>query len=82
MTITNAIKKIEKATGVRVEKTNHRYQAIFNNQVISFAQNGRYEEITNIETRILGMDDDIMTDYFCGTFHDNITQALKFIGAN
>ena len=79
MTLTNAIKKAEKITGAKATiKGQHRYFE-YKGFVLSFAQNGRYDEAANFYTRRKGQEDDLMTDYFAGTFHDNLTQAIDFI---
>jgi hypothetical protein len=83
MKVTSAIKKAEKATGVKAEKVGQFYYFTVGSQELSFAVNGREDEnsnITCIKTNRVGQKDDAMTDYFCGTYHDNLTKALKFIG--
>lgn len=79
MTVQNAIKKVEKLTGVTYVKQGQFYYFTFNNHVLSFAQNGSKDSITCIHTKRVNEKDDIMTDYFCGCFHDNVTQAVKYI---
>jgi hypothetical protein len=79
MTIQNAIKKVTKAFNVEPVKNGQFYSFTVGQNVIEFAQNGRSNEITCISTRRSSDKDDLMTDYFAGTFHDNITQAIKFI---
>lgn len=79
MTLTNAIKKAEKVTGQKAQVNGqHRYFE-YKGFVLSFAQNGRYDEATCFYTRRKGQHDDLMTDYFAGTFHNNLTQAINFI---
>jgi hypothetical protein len=79
MKIQNAINKVQKITGANCLKSGQFYYFSFNGHVLSFAQNGTDDSITCIHTKRNNEKDDIMTDYFCGTFHDNITQAVKFI---
>lgn len=79
MTLTNAIKKAEKATGQKATKQGQFYTFTLLGSTISFAQNGRSDQATNFYTKRVGPQDDITTDYFAGTFHDNLTQAIDFI---
>ncbi len=84
MKLTSAIKKAEKATGSKAKTAGQFYYFKYGNYTLSFAINGRYREdvgIICIKT-VHGEDEsDSMTDYFDGIFHDNLTKALKFIGA-
>lgn len=78
MQVQNAIKKLEKA-GFTVQENSGRFVARNSgHRQIEFLRNGRSEEITCIHTRKIGEQDDSMTDYFAGIWHDNITQAIKF----
>jgi hypothetical protein len=80
MKLTNAIKKATSILKVTPVIENGRsYKYIFNGHELSFFQNGRADEATCFYTRPLGQEDDITTDYFAGTFHDNLTQAINFI---
>ncbi len=83
MTVANAVKKIEKLSGLKVQKNGNRlYFITYKNNVLSFYPNGRDEptsEITCIKTRKTYDHDDSMSDYSAGCFHDNITQAWNFI---
>jgi len=84
MKLTLAIKKAEKVTGAKAIVNGQFYSFIFGEEVLSFAVNGRLDEnstITCIKTRRNWDMDDSMTDYSAGCFHDNLTQALKFIKA-
>jgi hypothetical protein len=81
MKLQSAINKAAKAAKSEPTKNGMFYTFEFNNQLLQFSKNGRYEEITCISTRKKGQEDDVMTDYFCGTYHDNLSKALKFIGA-
>jgi len=85
MKLANAIKKLEKQ-GFKVtinenNKNFHLAKKPNSNQVIEFVQNGGSDEIVCIRTKRENERDDSMTDYFPGTWHDNITQAIKFVGA-
>jgi hypothetical protein len=79
MTITNAIRKAEKITGSKSTQKGHFYCFQYKGYEVSFAKNGGQEYATNYYTRKNGFNDDLMTDYFAGTFHDNLTQAFKFV---
>ncbi|MDG4813055.1 hypothetical protein P8629_08545 [Hydrogenovibrio sp. 3SP14C1] len=82
MKIQNAIKKLEKSGAVNETHDDYRFRFILNGEAITFSRNGRgSEEVTCIATCPLSMESerDSMTDYFPETFHDNITQAIKFV---
>lgn len=85
MTLTNTIKKAEKLSGVKVYKNGLFYVVIYKGYTVSFAANGREEEgveSTNFYTQresVTRTEDDRNSDYFHGTFHQNITQCFKFI---
>ena len=81
MTISNAIAKVYKRTKTNPTINGQEYSFIFGNEVLSFFKNGRSDEITCINTRRVGDESNPMIDYHAGTFHDNISRALKFIGA-
>ena len=84
MTTENAIKKVEKLTGVKPVKVHHLYQAIIGNEALEFhtqkgwGKTADEEHITCISTRRKTEYSDSMTDYFPQTWHDNITQAINF----
>jgi len=84
MKLSKAIKKIEKATGVTAKKIGHHYSAIIGTEVIEFHTQQDWqdkegeESIVCISTRDVNQHSDAMTDYFPQTWHDNITQAIKF----
>lgn len=79
MTLTNAIKKAEKTSKQTATKNGQFYTVDYRGYTVQFAQNGREDAATNFYTRKHGVNDDLATDYFAGTFHDNITQAFKFV---
>ena len=79
MTIQNAIKKGEKITGEKVTITGSINFWNYKGYTVSFHKNGMYEDSCCFYTRKDGMEDDHYSDYFAGTFHDNLTQAFKFI---
>lgn len=79
MTLSNAIKKVEKFTGKTVQVDGQLHSVEHNNQVLEFFKNGREDAITCISTRNVGDESDSMTDYFPNIWHDNITRALNFL---
>jgi hypothetical protein len=82
MTITKAIAKIEKKLNVKVQKLDQLYFAAYGARTISFYQNGRGEDITCIKTNNVNDPEDSMSDYFPGNYHDNISQAIRFVSRN
>jgi len=79
MNIQNAIKKIEKFTGLKVQKNdNNMYWVTGKEREISFIKNGgESQEAICIKVRRKNDYNDSQSDYFAGFFVDNITQALK-----
>ena len=82
MTITNAIKKVEKHTGVKVQNNGHEYYIVKNGEELSFIQNGCSDSAICFRTRSVNDKDDFMTDYCAGVFHDNVTKAIRSINNN
>ncbi len=78
-TIENTIKKGIKITGNQPVKKGNFYFFSYKGYDVSFAQNGSSGDSTNFYTKRKGLEDDHMTDYFAGTFHDNISQCFRFI---
>ena len=79
MTLNNAITKAIKLTGMNPRIDGQFRKFDYKGYEISFAQNGRSDEATNYYTRKHNHNDDLTTDYFAGTFHDNLTKAFNFI---
>ena len=81
MKLQNAIRRAKKATGSEpiINHGFHRFE--FNGEYVEFSRNGGTDEITCICTASIGQESDSMTDYFPQVFHDNLTQALRSIGA-
>jgi hypothetical protein len=79
MKITNAIKKLEKA-GYSVTNSGMIFVASRENQsrVIEFIRNGGSDEIAVIKVRGINDENDPMTDYYCGSYMDTITQAMRY----
>lgn len=80
MKLTNAIKKLEKL-GLKVTKNGPFYRAEANTSRIEFFAQG--DSITCINTCSLKTEKerDSMSDYFPETYHQNLTQAIRFINA-
>jgi len=83
MKLANALKKLEKL-GHNVEKNGNFFRVVIGEQSLQFCANGVVKpdaDITCVHTCSLSMESehDSNTDYFPETFHDNLSQALKFI---
>ena len=81
MKLASAIKKIEKRLGKGcVHVDGHKAWVHHNGQVLSFWRNGGGENhCSGWHTRRENDHSDIQTDYFAGTYHDNLTQALSWL---
>lgn len=82
MNIIKAIAKAEKLSGAKHRKNGQFFIVPYKGYTVEFACNGRFEptaEATNFYTKKVGVEDDLQSDYFAGTFHDNLTQAFKFL---
>lgn len=78
MKLTNAIKKLEKS-GHTVAQTGRLFRVESNGTALEF-----YEQdarIICISTCSLSIEKDrcVMTDYFPATFHDNLSQAMRWL---
>ncbi len=86
MTLENTIKKAEKISGEKIQFNGCQFWVNYKGHIVSFHANGRIEpgcESTCFYTSNRARTyEDHMTDYFPGTFHDNITQAFKFVDRN
>ena len=80
MTIANATKKLIKA-GFIVLDVSGSFTAVHteSNRVIEFHRNGGSDNATCIRSRRISDKDDAMSDYFAGSWHDNITQAMRAV---
>ncbi len=79
MTISNAIKTIERRLGTTPSKNaNNQYYVKVNGRVLSFYKNGGEDCITCIKVRRENDHSDAMTDYCAGTFYENLSQAIKY----
>lgn len=78
MTLTNAIKKAEKLSGQSIQRDGLFYFVNYKGYAIQFCKNGE-EWATNFYTLKHGYQDEHQSDYFAGTFHDNLSQAFRFV---
>ena len=79
MTISNAIKTIERRLGKTPIKNKYNEYAVnVNGRVLSFYKNGGGNDIVCINVRRENDHSDSMTDYSAGSFYDNLSQAIKF----
>ena len=83
-TIAKTIKKAEKLTGQKViVNCNNMHFVTHNGYTISWYPNGRMspdaEAMCFYTSNKARTEDDMNSDYWPGTFHDNLTQAFKFI---
>jgi len=86
-----AVKKVEKALGVKVEKMGHRWGCVYNGQVISWISSPGWKregdrlvdngvlEASNWHIRNIDDHTDSMVDYFAGSFRDNLTQLINAV---
>lgn len=79
-TLTSTIKKAEKVSGQTIQRNGLFYFVDYKGYNVSFAQNGMADEADNFyTTNTPRTENDHNSDYFPGTFHDNLTQAFKFV---
>ncbi len=79
-----AVKKVEKALGVKVEKMGNRYGCIYNGHVISWISSSSRDEPHQLEAwnwHVRREDDhsDSMVDYFAGYHLANVTQLIHSV---
>lgn len=84
MTVLNTVKKAEKLSGSKIDKNdNNQFFVMYKGYSVSFYPNGRMSDTTEstnfYTTKTARTEDDMNSDYFPGTFHDNITQCFKHI---
>lgn len=83
MNVAKAIKKGNKITGTEVQvNSNGLHFWHYKGEVVAFYPNGRNtpeSTITCIQSHKIGDKSDSMTDYCAATFHDNLTQAFRFV---
>tara|TARA_R100000664_G_C2676334_1_gene86224 strand:+ start:154 stop:609 length:456 start_codon:yes stop_codon:yes gene_type:complete len=79
-----AVKKVEKALGVKVEKMGHRWGCVYDGHVISWLVHPNWEDNTKLEAsnwHVRRVDDhsDAMVDYFAGYHLDNVSQLIHAV---
>jgi len=86
-----AVKKVEKALGVKVEKMGHRWGCVYDGHVISWISSPGWKRVGDrlvddgpLEAsswHVRREDDhtDSMVDYFAGSFMDNVTQLINYV---
>ena len=86
-----AVKKVEKALGVKVEKMGHRWGCVYDGHVISWISSPGWKreggrlvddgplEASNWHVRRVDDHSDSMVDYFAGSFMDNVTQLIHYV---
>jgi len=86
-----AVKKVEKALGVKVEKMGHRWGCVYDGHVISWISSPGWKrvgdrlvddgplEASNWHVRREDDHTDSMVDYFAGSFMDNVTQLINYV---
>jgi len=81
--LTRAIDKAQKLAGQTITIEGQFYSVNYKGYKIQFACNGRLNENSTptcfYTTKIGGIPDDAQTDYFGGTFWDNLTQCFKHV---
>jgi len=83
MTLTKTIAKAEKLSGSQVLSNGCEYWVNYKGYTISFMSNGRIEDnkdaVCFYVTKEARTNDDVNSDYFPGTFWDNLTQCFKSV---
>ncbi len=86
-----AVKKVEKALGVKIEQMGHRWGCVYDGYVVSWISEQGWRddgemvvqdgpaEASSWHVRREDDHSDIMTDYFAGSFFDNVTQMIRFV---
>jgi len=79
-----AVKKVEKALGVKVEKMGHRWGCVYDGHVVSWMSSPSWNnpealEASNWHVRREDDHSDSMVDYFAGSFMDNVTQLIHAV---
>ena len=79
-----AVKKIEKALGVKVEQMGHRWGCVYDGHVLSWISSPQWDnkdvlEASNWHIRRVDDHSDSMVDYFAGSHRDNLTQLIHAV---
>ena len=78
MKVANAIKKIEKATGKKVDTEGGEYRVIYGSKELSFIAESTSGDVFCINVRSINDVSDPQSDYSAGAFYRNITQAIEW----
>ena len=83
MKLSKTILRAEHVTGEKASTNGQIFYFPYKGYTISFCANGRAEDdndaISFYTSNKIRTEDDRNSDYFPGTFHDNLSQAIKFI---
>ena len=79
-----AVKKVEKALGIKVENWGTRWGCNYNGQVISWIASPNWQDPDKLEAhnwhvRRENDHSDSMVDYFAGYHVDNVTQLIRAV---
>ena len=79
-----AVKKVEKALGVKIEKMGRRYGCVYDGYVLSWISSPSWDDPSTLEAsnwHVRRVDDhsDIMVDYFAGYHLANVTQLIRSV---
>ena len=79
-----AVKKVEKALGVKIEKMGHRYGCVYDGYVLSWISSPSWDDHRQLEAsnwHVRREDDhsDSMVDYFAGYHLSNVTQLIRSV---
>ena len=79
-----AVKKVEKALGVKVEQMGRRWGCVYDGHVLSWISSPRWDNKDVLEAsnwHIRREDDysDSLVDYFAGSYRENVTQLINAV---
>jgi hypothetical protein len=77
-TLTNTNKKASKIAEVKSSYPGS-FHIELGDWILGWSKNGTYDEAVCFHTMRKGEKSDAMTDYFPQTWHDNFTQAYRFL---
>ena len=81
MTVENAIKKLERLSGIKPVFVGNEYEVTYKGNVISFSASRGYngDEVNSYHIRKVDDVSNAQKDYFAGVFYDNLTQLFNHI---